>query len=192
MAETNNQNTNTEGQQTQTAQQTSSPEFDYEKLASLITGKQTATEDTVLKSYFKEQGLSREEMAQAISAFKKQKAENTPDVAQLQNDLTAARGETLTAKVNQSATIEAIKQGVDINSVPYVLKMADFSGVTDDGKINADKLTEAIKKVLEDVPALKGAQKSGEGGFQKIGGDGNNNNQTTDEEVLARAFGIKK
>ena len=52
-------NTQTETQQTQqeTTQQTT-PEFDYDKLASLIAGKQTVTEDTVLKSYFKQQGLS--------------------------------------------------------------------------------------------------------------------------------------
>lgn len=57
------------------------PAFDYDKLASLITGKQSVTEDTVLKSYFKEQGLSADEMKQAIGAFKEQKAKNTPDFA---------------------------------------------------------------------------------------------------------------
>lgn len=31
--------------------------FDYEKLASIVAGKQTVTEDTVLKNYFKQQGL---------------------------------------------------------------------------------------------------------------------------------------
>ena len=42
--------------------QGNAPAFDYDKLASLITGKQSVTEDTVLKSYFKEQGLSADEM----------------------------------------------------------------------------------------------------------------------------------
>ena len=37
------------GQQTQNSVQA----FDYEKLASIINGKQTVAEDTVLKNYFK-------------------------------------------------------------------------------------------------------------------------------------------
>ena len=40
------------------AQQT--PQFDYDKLVSLIAGKQTVTEESVLKGYFKQQGLSKE------------------------------------------------------------------------------------------------------------------------------------
>lgn len=131
--------------------------FDYDKLASIITGKQSVAEDTVLKSYFKEQGLSADEMKQAINAFKEQKAKNTPNVSALQNDLTAEKSARLQAEINQSATLEAIKQGVDVNSIPYVLKMADYSEVAPDGKLNSEKLTEAVKKVLDDVPALKGS-----------------------------------
>lgn len=37
-----------------------SPAFDYEKLASLVAGKQTVTEESVLKGYFKQQGLSQD------------------------------------------------------------------------------------------------------------------------------------
>ena len=40
-----------------TPQGNPAPTFDYDKLASLINGKQSVAEDTVLKSYFKEQGL---------------------------------------------------------------------------------------------------------------------------------------
>lgn len=107
-------NTQTEPQQTQqgTTQQTT-PDFDYDKLASLIAGKQTVTEDTVLKSYFKQQGLSEDEMKQAINSFKETKAKNAPDVSALQNDLTAAKSARLQAEINQAATLEAIKQGVD-------------------------------------------------------------------------------
>lgn len=189
-----NPNTQTEPQQTQqqTTQQTQ-PSFDYEKLAGLIAGKQTVTEDTVLKSYFKQQGLSEDEMKQAINSFKETKAKNTPDVSALQNDLTAAKSARLQAEINQSATLEAIKQGIDVKSIPYVLKMADFKAVTDaDGKVNAEKLTEAIKTVLDDIPALKGASQSGgnNGGIRKIGGDGDSADKVT-EDTLRGIFGIK-
>ncbi len=155
------------------------PAFDYDNLASLITGKQSVAEDTVLKSYFKEQGLSAEEMKQAIGAFKEQKAKNTPDLAKMQSDIDTANSAKTTAEINQSATLEAIKQGVDVTSVPYVLKMADFSAVITDGKINAEKLTEAVKKVLDDIPALKGKPAENGMGVQKIGGDGNGTSDGT-------------
>ena len=66
-------------------------EFDYEKLASIVSRKQSAAEETVLKGYFKQQGLSADEMAQAIKQFKDQKAKNTPDPAALKSQLTAAQ-----------------------------------------------------------------------------------------------------
>ena len=161
-----------------TPQGNPAPAFDYDKLASLITGKQNVTEDTVLKSYFKEQGLSADEMKQAIGAFKEQKAKNTPDIAKIQSEVESANNAKLTAEVNQSATLEAVKQCVDVASIPYVLKMADFSAVITDGKINTEKLTEAVKKVLDDVPALKKTADNS-AGVQKIGGDGNGTSDGT-------------
>jgi hypothetical protein len=166
-----------------TPQGNPAPAFDYDKLASLITGKQSVTEDTVLKSYFKEQGLSADEMKQAIGAFKEQKAKNTPDFAKMQSDVENADKAKLIAEVNQSATLEAVKQGVDIASIPYVLKMADFSAVSTDGKINTEKLTEAVKKVLDDIPALKAKASENAGGVQKIGGDGNGTSDGTKPKV---------
>lgn len=185
----NNQNNQNQGQQ---SQQTQTPDFDYDKLASLISGKQSVAEDTVLKAYFREQGLSSDEMKQAISAFKEKKAANTPDLSKLQSDLTAANSARMAAVIEQKATLEAISQGVDVTSVPYILKMADFNGVADEkGEIDSEKLTAAIKKVLDDVPALKGeSKKNSNNGFNKIGGDGKNQN-TTDDEVLRGIFGLK-
>lgn len=141
-----------------TPQGNPAPTFDYDKLASLINGKQSVAEDTVLKSYFKEQGLSADEMKQAIGAFKEQKAKNTPDIAKIQSDLENSNKAKLLAEIEKSAALEAVKQGVDVASIPYVLKMADFSAVSVDGKINTEKLTEAVKKVLDDIPALKAKQ----------------------------------
>lgn len=176
MAETNPTPNPNEPQPT--PQGNPAPAFDYDKLASLINGKQSVTEDTVLKSYFKEQGLSADEMKQAIGAFKEQKAKNTPDIAKMQAAIDTANSAKTTAEINQSAVFEAIKQGVDVASIPYVLKMADFSAVITDGKINTEKLTEAVKKVLDDVPALKKTADNS-AGVQKIGGDGNGTSDGT-------------
>lgn len=160
------------------AQQT--PQFDYDKLASLIAGKQTATEESVLKGYFKQQGLSKEQMDQAIASFKQQQAANQPDVAgmqnqitETQNQLTAAQAAAQAAKVETAATMMAVSLGLDAKTIPYVLKMADLSqAVGQDGKINEETLKTALNTVLEAVPALK-PQADGKTGFTQIGTGGN-------------------
>lgn len=160
------------------AQQT--PQFDYDKLASLIAGKQTATEESVLKGYFKQQGLSKEQMDQAIASFKQQQAANQPDVVgmqnqitETQNQLTAAQAAAQAAKVETAATMMAVSLGLDAKTIPYVLKMADLSqAVGQDGKINEETLKTALNTVLEAVPALK-PQADGKTGFTQIGTGGN-------------------
>lgn len=172
--------------------QSGAQSFDYDKLASIIAGKQSVAEDTILKNYFKQQGLSQDEMNQAISSFKEQKAKNTPDVAGIQSQLTQSQQANQQLQIQNSATLQAIKAGIAVDTVPYVLKMADFSKALDaDGKINDDEVKKAIDKVLEDVPALKPSTETS-GGFQ-IGAPGNSgsdgNNQ---DEMLRNIFGIKK
>ena len=160
-----------EGTKQQTGQQTQPFEFDYEKLASIVNGKQSITEDTVLKNYFKQQGLSQEEATQAMQQFKEQKAKNTPNVSAMQTQLAQAQTLAQKAEVEKAAILEAVGLGLDEKTIPYVLKMADLSNVTEqDGKVNAENLKNAINKVLEDVPQLKPVQEL-QRGFQ-IGGSG--------------------
>ena len=139
------------------------PQFDYDKLASLIAGKQSVTEESVLKGYFKQQGLSKEQMDQASASFKQQQAANTPDVAGLQNQiietqnqLTAAQAAVQAAKVENAATMMAVSLGLDAKTIPYVLKMADFSQAAgQDGKINEEVLKTALNTVSERPASLR-------------------------------------
>lgn len=161
------------------------PAFDFDKLASLIAGKQTVTEESVLKGYFKQQGLSQEEMTQAIQAFKAQKAANQPDVAgmqtqlaQAQTQITQANAAVQQAQVQSAATMAAVSLGIDAKTIPYVLKMADLSqAVGQDGKISEEAIKNALNAVLEAVPQLKPTQET-QKGFQ-IGGGGTNTNPQT-------------
>ena len=102
-------------------------EIDYDKLAQLISGKQAATEDSLLKGYFRQQGLSQEEMEQAIAAFKQQKAANTPDVGVLQTQMTQAQAAAQQAQIQATATLEAVALGIDAKSITYILKLADYT-----------------------------------------------------------------
>ena len=197
MSENNTQNQqnneqNQQNQQTQQGGNQTAPAFDYDKLAGIINGKQRADEETILKNYFKNQGLSSDEMKQAIAAFKDQKAKNTPNVGKLQSDLSTAQSDLVKERLNTAAMKEALKQGVPMESVDYLLRMADLNNVTDEnGKVKEDALAEAVKKVLEDVPALKGTRQSGGNGFNRIGGDGTQSDGV-DDDMLRGIFGVRK
>lgn len=183
-----------EGQQAESkqpeVQSTSAiPEIDHDKLAGIISGKQSVAEDTVLKGYFKQQGMSEDEMKQAIAAYKKQKAENTPDVAAIQEQLAKAQTQVRRAELEKQATIQALELGLDVKTVPYAIKMAELDkAVGEDGKINTESIKSALTQVLEDIPGLK-PQAQVSGGFQ-IGASGNGQNTQTTQEQLNAAFGV--
>ena len=155
---------------TPAATQVQTPQFDYQKLADLINGKQTVAEDTVLKNYFKQQGLSQEEATQAIAAFKEQKAKNQPDVQALQQQTTQAQQQAQQALIERDAYKLSAELGIDLKTMPYVLKLADMSAVIGgDVNIDQEKLKEALNKVLEDVPQLKPQTEVQQNGFRQIG-----------------------
>ena len=73
--ENNNTATQTPDTQQTAAQsnQQSTPAIDYGKIQQMLDGTLAAKEDTALKAYFRQQGLSQQEVEQAITAFKEQK-----------------------------------------------------------------------------------------------------------------------
>lgn len=169
-------------------QQTQVPPFDYQKLADLINGKQSVTEDTVLKNYFKQQGLSQEEATQAIAAFKEQKAKSQPNVEALQQQTTQAQQQAQQALIERDAYKLSAELGIDLKTLPYVLKMADMSAVVgNDGNIDQEKLKEALNKVLEDVPQLKPQSEVQQNGFRQIGGVGNQQQNATQQQTQNQA-----
>ena len=174
------------GGQPPTSPQVNAPQIDYDKIQQMLDGTLAAKEDTALKAYFKQQGLSEEEMKQAIAAFKQQKAASQPNVNALQTQLTQAQAAAQQAAIDKAATLAAIGLGIDVKTIPYVLKMADLSQVMgQDGNINDETLNTAINKVLEDVPALK-PQASGTTGFVQVGAAGTGQQQTTNEPLTLK------
>ena len=156
-------------QQNQNSQQASTPAIDYGKIQQMLDGTLAAKEDTALKAYFKQQGLSHQEVEQAIAAFKQQKAANTPDVGAMQIQLTQAQEAAKQAQIQNVAILAAVSLGIDAKTIPYILKMADLSqAVGQDGKVNEENLKAALNKVLEDVPGLK-PQAAGTTGFVQVG-----------------------
>lgn len=182
------------GQQTAgNAGKENAPAFDYEKIASIIAGKQSVTEDTVLKSYFKRQGMSKEEMDDAINAFKEKRKANEPDPNALQEQITQAQKAATQAVIEKDGLLLGIEMGLDAKTVPYILKMADTTAVVkEDGMIDQDKLKEAINKVITDIPALKPGSDTGHG-FMQVGSGGDGGQAGSDQgSIIAGIFGNSK
>lgn len=168
------------------------PQIDYDKIAQLVAGKQAATEESVIKGYLKQQGLTKEQMDQAVATFKEQQAANTPDINAIQTQLTQAQVAAVQANVEKEAMFLASELGVELKTMPYVLKLADLSNVADDkGSINKETLKTALNKVLEELPQLKPETQNQQGGFRQIGAGGQGGTPNVDDQ-LAAIFGNKK
>lgn len=178
------------GQQSgQNNQQTAG--VDYDKIQAMLDNATAKKENAVLKSYFQQQGLSEDEISQAIATFKQNKQQQTEQQqnanANLQNEVAAAQKVAEQAQVELAATKVAMTLGIDSKTLPYVLKMADFSKAkVTDGKISDDNIKAALEQVLKDVPALKPAAENNTGfqigAGQQTGGQssaGNNVNVPT-------------
>ena len=180
-----------QSQQTTGDQQAQQPVIDYAKIQQMLDGTLAAKEDTALKAYFKQQGLSQEEAEQAMAAFKAEKAKNQPDVNAIQAQLVNSQAQIQQAKVENAAILEAVSMGIDSKTIPYLLKMADLSAaVSQDGKINNEAIQNALNKVIEDVPQLKPQPAEGTG-FRQVGGAGGGSGQNqNNDEALKQAFGL--
>lgn len=164
---------------------------DYDKIQAMLDNATAKKENAVLKSYFQQQGLSEDEISQAIATFKQNKQQQTEQKqnanANLQNEVAAAQKVAEQAQVELAATKVAMTLGIDSKTLPYVLKMADFSKAKGtDGKISDDNIKAALEQVLKDVPALKPAAENNTGfqigAGQQTGGQssaGNNVNVPT-------------
>lgn len=170
--------------------------IDYDKIQRMIDSRNQRNEDSILKSYFQKQGLSEDEMNQAISTFKTQKEENSKkqvvDNQNLQNQLNESSLENQNLKIEIEALRLASDLKVDNKTIPYLIKLADFNGCIDDkGAIASDKVKEALNKVLTDVPNLKMSESNGIVGV-KVGADASNSEGSSLDSILSGIFGTKK
>ena len=170
--------------------------IDYDKIQGMIDSRNQRNEDSILKSYFQQQGLSAEEMQQAISTFKTQKEENSKkqavDTQNLQNQLNESNLKYQKLQIESEAFKQAIDLQVDNKTIPYLIKLADFNGCLDDkGVIAPDKVKEALNKVLTDVPNLKTSESGSTAGVQ-IGADASNGSQPTGSVFNFGFTGVRK
>ena len=170
--------------------------IDYDKIQGMIDSRNQRNEDSILKSYFQKQGLSEEEMNQAISTFKTQREENNKQQAvdnqNLQNQLNESNLKYQKLQIESEAFKQAIDLQVDNKTIPYLIKLADFNGCLDDkGVIAPDKVKEALNKVLTDVPNLKASDNTSTAGVT-VGADASNGSQPSGNMFNFGFTGVRK
>lgn len=173
------------------------PAIDYAKIESMISKGTQQKESAILESYFKQLGMSGEEVQTAVQDYKSKQAsavqQKEADYTNAQQKIAQLEAQILQSNIQSRAKDIALDLGVDKNAVPYVIKMADMqNAVNEKGEISAENLKAAIEKVLSDVPALKGSPQQNSG-FVQIGGTGTGGNQSAAQnEVLANIFGTNR
>ena len=200
MADTNNtaatqQDTNTQAQGGNSAgnTQTQTAGVDYDKIQAMIDKGTTQKENAILKSYFEQQGMSEDDVKSAIADWKSRKqtqAQAQTDSFNKLKESNKALQERLTQELlNKQAFSDCLDLGIDKNTIPHVIKCADFTdAINENGEVNAEKVRASVEQVLKDVPAFKSSA-SEKQGF-KVGISGEQDDVTEQENVLRKAFGL--
>lgn len=175
------------------------PAIDYEKLDQIISNRAANAEKGVLKSYFSELGLEKDELDEAIKSFKEAKAQKANEQANklttLQQDYDNLKAQMLNDKLTASAKTTALEVGIDAKSLDYALKLVDLkAAVNEQGEIDGAVIKTALEKLVEDVPAFKAQQtQPSQAGFvPKVGTDNKAPQAPSTDDVLASIFKTKR
>ena len=198
MADINNtadtqQDANTQAQGGNSANNTQTAGVDYDKIQAMIDKGTTQKENAILKSYFEQQGMSEDDVKSAISDWKSRKqtqAQAQTDSFNKLQESNKALQERLTQELlNKQAFNDCLDLGIDKNTIPHVIKCADFSdAINEKGEVNAEKVRASVEQVLKDVPAFKSSANEKQG--FKVGISGEQDDVTEQENVLRKAFGL--
>lgn len=167
--------------------------IDYEKIQNIIDGRNAKIEASILKDYFGKQGLSEEEVKSAIDTFKASKQDKanaqTTEFNNLKNENSTLKNQIREYQIKDTANDLANDLGVELKTVPYLIKMADLSKCFNNkGEINKEEVKNALDKVLTDIPSLKSVSNENKGFIPKAGAD-NISSGNTDDSILKSIFG---
>lgn len=179
------------------AEGTGSAAIDYDKLADIVGKRSQTAEDSALRGYLKEQGITGDDLQKAVNSFKTEKAAKAQETANKQSTLEqenqALKNSLQTMRLNNEIANQAAALNVAASKAPYLSKLVDTTGlINDKGEIVSDKVKEALENVLKDFPELREQSNTvSQTGFTQIG-SGSGTDKATLEDQLNAAFGIRK
>lgn len=170
--------------------------IDYARIEEIVNKRTAGTADNVLKGYLKQQGLTGEELDQAVNTFKQQKAaaaqQKETDYQNLVQRNKELEAKILNTSIDNKITSLAAGEGVSTDKIPFLMKLVERKNLADDkGNVSEDKVKEAINEVLKAFPDFKGSSQQNNG-FQQIGSAGSQSSTSSVDDTLDAIFGIKK
>lgn len=158
--------------------------YTYEQAEEIANARANKAERTALADFFRKQGMTEEEVTQAIQDFREQKAKRKPNTEQMQHDLDEALKENARMK-NEKILAEKGVRSEDLDYVMFkVEKMVD----------DKTDFKKAAEKYLKENPRFVG---SGRGagiyrvstGSQSGGTGGNGSSNDSINAAIRRAAG---
>lgn len=122
------------------------PTYSYAQAEEIANARAERAERSALKSYFQQQGMSEEQVTQAITDYKAQQKKNQPNIEQMKQERDAALKEAQQMKQEKFLS----GKGVKAEDVDYV--MFKVSKLVDD-KTTFEK---AAEKYLKENPRFVG------------------------------------
>lgn len=136
------------------------PDIDYDKLASAIESRTSRKEEGIVRSYLKEQGLSEEEMKEALKAYKETKANKVKEEQERIDKIIKENNEykkkELMVQVTSEAKTIAKELNVREDRFEKLIALCDHKDFMDDkGVINKEAIKKEMEKQLQDLPEFK-------------------------------------
>ena len=136
------------------------PEIDYDKLASAIESRTSRKEEGIVRSYLKEQGLSEDEMKEALKVYKETKANKAKEEQERIDKIIKENNEykkkELMIQVTSEAKTIAKELNVREDRFDKLMALCDQKDFMDDkGVINKEAIKKEMEKQLQDLPEFK-------------------------------------
>lgn len=168
--------------------------IDYGKLEEIINKKFNQITNSVSKSYFEQQGLTEEEVKEAVNNFKNsrkiEEEKNNKDFENLTNNYDNLQKQFNQEKINNALNLALMKKGLTEEQIPFISKMVEVEGILNDkSEINKEKLNENIENVFKAFPNL--LNKKEDKPLIKVGTSSDNSQYDESSDALLRkAFGL--
>lgn len=158
--------------------------FSFQQAEEIANARATRAERAALASYFQQQGLSEDQINQAIADYKAQQAARQPNVDAITKERDEARAELAAIKNGQKLT----QLGVRPEFSRFVLSEIDAL-MKEDSKLDFDK---AAAKFLKENPQYKTGNgsyrvKTGTDGSGAGSSDANGNGNASINDAIRRA-----
>lgn len=149
--------------------------YSFAQAEEIANARASRAEKAALSAYFKQQGMTEEQVTEAINTFRAQQAAKAPNVDALTRERDEARAEVEALKNAQKLTAKGVKS----EDSDYVLFKINAM-LKEDDKLDFDK---ALAKFLKDNPRFGGSGSS----YRVRTGTGNSDQgsgqQTTNDSI---------